>query len=159
MAMARILCKTSWIIEIWDYYFDCPINFCQRFHHLANVSDEREWNCQFLPPYWYWRMILSCTQLWPVKCPWSRPDRPAALIRPGPSSETRGCAAVNCVQSSVPGSPVPAFLTSGQWPAVRDLPGSRDRGRCLEQELQFCSCRWQACSYQSMGRESEESFF
>ena len=55
--------------------------------------------------------------------------------------------------------PVPAFLTSGQWPAVRDLPGSRDRGRCLEQELQFCSCRWQACSYQSMGTGEWRVFF
>ena len=68
-------------------------------------------------------------------------------------------AALRQTVARVANVPVPAFLTSGQWPAGGDLPGSRDRGRCLEQELQFCSCRWQACSYQSMRQGSEESFF
>ena len=148
MAMARILCKTSWIIEIWDYYFDCPINFCQRFHHLANVFDERErMTLSVLTPILILTDDLELHTMWPVKCPWSRPDRPAALIRPGPGSDTQGCAAANCSQS---GQCASAGL-SNQRPVTSrggDLPGSRDRGRCLEQELQFWVLQLQMTSLQ-----------
>ena len=45
---------------------------------------------------------------------------------PGPSSDTQGCAAANS-EWPMCRVPVPAFLTSGQWPAARDLPGGRDQ--------------------------------